>query len=154
MSGTILNGSYNHVALVKCGATLVRDNGDGTTYVEPAGLDISGYKTALLDIPVLAKKTAVKVEALRRIIALIPSGDANNYIIKEMNLLMQAVALVDKQAQGVVLTADEQATLTAYRNMKSGIDAIRSASNLIEQDIAASQDPATFDVAGSDRWPK
>lgn len=67
MSGAILNGSYNSAALVKCGATLVRDNGDGTIYVEPAGLDISGYDPNYTPVP-----QSVKLAQARK--ALIRSG--------------------------------------------------------------------------------
>ena len=41
----ILQGQYNHAALVKCGATYIKDMGDGTTYVEPNNLNISAYES-------------------------------------------------------------------------------------------------------------
>ena len=87
-----------------------------------------------------------KAEAQRRILAVIPQW-------KQANLTARGVELNTKVISGGVLTTAEQAELTAGFALWSKAKAIRTASDLIEQDIAASINLATFDVVNSARWP-
>lgn len=120
--------------------THAKDKWDGTAWNE-----IPRIKTQ--------KTSDCKQEALRRILLIVPGATSANFVTKEMNLLMQAASLIDKKAHGITLTADEMNTLTSYRDIKSRIDAVRSASDLIESDIAVSTNPAGFDIVNSPRWP-
>lgn len=74
------------------------------------------------------KIAAVKAEAQRRILAKWPDWKQRN------------------AALGLLEVSEVAAC-------KKWIADVKAASNLIEQDIQASADPASFDVAGSARWP-
>lgn len=95
----------------------------------------------------------VKAEAQRRILALDPSWTSENFVVKQMNLMMQVSALLDKKLGGATLTAAEDGLLAAARTIKANIDAIRSASDQVEADLLAAADPVGFNITASLRWP-
>ena len=142
----ILTGRYNHQALIKCGATFVRNEPDGNTYVEPDGLDMSNYGAFVLSVHRESKIAETKAEAQRRIYAIVPQW-------KQANLTARLGELHDKRLNGVALTSAEQNEVTAGFALWDKAKAIRAASDLIEADIKASTDPANFNVTGSPRWP-
>lgn len=72
---------------------------------------------------------AIKQEAQQRIIKLIPGADVSNYLIKELNLLMQDNGLNDILLHGGTLTATQQNLKVFFRGLKADIDAIRSLSD-------------------------
>ena len=121
---------------------------------KPTWAEMESYLPVALLGPARKKKILeTKAEAARRIVALVPSATSANVVIKELNLLMQGLSLIDKKQRGLLLTAAEETALSDYRTLKAKIDAVRDASNIIEADINASADPANFDVIGSLRWP-
>lgn len=114
-------------------------------------VDLAEYPDARGDLAawpavVRAQKISeVKAEAQKRILAIIPQW-------KQADLTARAVELIIKMTMGGTLTLVEKDEMAAGFELWSQVKAIRSASDLIEQDIAASTDPASFDVAGSSRW--
>lgn len=70
---------------------------------------------------------------------------------KQRNMTMRVVTLNGTSP----LTDEEQAELVAISAAWDEIDAIRAASDLVEQDLRAMDLEAalTFDIASSDRWP-
>lgn len=98
------------------------------------------------------KKQDAKTEARNRIIALIPNATEENFVTKELNLLLRGVRLVKKKDAGT-LTTDENVELDNLDAMGAKIEEIKAASNLIEQDVDLCQDPVNFDVVNSPRWP-
>lgn len=92
------------------------------------------------------KIAETKNEAQRRIYADVPHW-------KQHNLTARSVELMKKVQEGGVLTPEENAEFSAGLSVWDRVKAIRVASNLIEQDIAASADPKSFDVKRSPRWP-
>ena len=87
-----------------------------------------------------------KVEAQRRIYVLAPQW-------KQANLTARMVELHQKRLDLVLLTAAEQAEVTASQALWDKVKAVRAASDLIEADIQAAVDPSNFDVVNSPRWP-
>lgn len=148
----ILTGKYNHLALIKLGARFVRDEPDGNTYVEPDGLEVSGYAASVKSVTAERKIAEVKAEAKRRIIAQVPGASLENYRDKELIALMRSSRLLKKKEAGTITVA-EQAKLDALDATAAKVEAIITASDEIEADIAASADPANFDVVNSPRWP-
>lgn len=91
-------------------------------------------------------RAATKAEAQRRILAVIPQW-------KQANLTARGVELNTKVISGGTLTIAEQAELAAGFALWSKAKAIRTSSDLIELDIAASTNLDTFDIVNSTRWP-
>lgn len=92
------------------------------------------------------KIAEVKAEAQRRIYAILPQW-------KQANLTARGVEMNAKRIAGGTLTQSEQDEMAAGFALWGKVKAVRTASNLVEQDIQASTNPASFDVAGSTRWP-
>tara|TARA_R110000744_G_scaffold258077_2_gene373432 strand:+ start:1037 stop:1471 length:435 start_codon:yes stop_codon:yes gene_type:complete len=82
---------------------------------------------SLLDngIPEVIDVAAVKAEASRRILALIPAH-------KQVNYLARGSELLEIIASGGALTAEEEADRQAARAAWAGVSEIRAASNVIE----------------------
>lgn len=94
----------------------------------------------------------VKAEANRRIIALIPGATPRNWIHRQLNLLMQAVWLLDKGPEA--WTEEERGQITRLRALKSRIDAIRAASDQIERQIETAEDPYSVPIETNPLWPE
>lgn len=75
---------------------------------------------------------SIKEEAKRRIIALVPEWTAENHTEKQRNALMKASVLINKKADGGVLTTAESGTVTSYLTISNAIELIRAASNEAE----------------------
>lgn len=113
-------------------------------WIEVTSLDLSTAEW------VAQKVAETKAEAKHRIIAVFPGANAENYRDKELTALMRATRILKK---GGTATTKEIADLDALDAMGAKLEAIIAASDLIEADIAASTDPANFDVVNSPRWP-
>lgn len=109
-----------------------------------AALAAYDHRAAML----AAKVAAVKAEAGRRILAIIPDW-------QQRNLTARAAVLAAKgQANW---TADEAAEWSAGQALWNRANAIRTASNAIEADLAAIADGAAinaYDINHSARWPE
>jgi hypothetical protein len=81
----------------------------------------------LLDngVPEVIDFAAVKIEASRRILALIPA-------YKQVNTLARSSELLEILASGGTLTAEEEADRLAAKAAWAEVSAIRAASNVIE----------------------
>lgn len=110
------------------------------------------------------KKVEIKIEVQRRILTKLPGATLENYRDKELNYLARQAELEAiesgryRDATGALqpartLTAAEVDEIKSFVAFWNWVKANRNASNLIEADVAASTDPANFDVAGSSRWP-
>jgi hypothetical protein len=113
-------------------------------WVDAVGAPTDTEVAAYLSPPPTADD--VRNEAQRRIMALMGARDLNDCVIKQLNANKTAVALNDRRIGGGALTAEEEATATALRNLAVVIDAIRAASNLIEADPPA-------DYTDDKYWP-
>lgn len=106
----------------------------------------------------LAIKTAeVKAEAQRRIFARYPQWKQANLNGRTTKLLAIEAGKY-RDSTGVLqparaLTASEIQEIADASVAMAWIESVRAASGLIESDINAATDPASFDVAGSPRWP-
>lgn len=144
----------------KYGDWALQDDGDGP-YIkkwnraeqEPTATEINAAvaKAATKSARDL-KITETKAEAKRRIIAQFPGASLENYRDKELIALMRSSRLLKKKEAGTITVA-EQAKLDALDATAAKVEAIITASDEIEADIAASADPANFDVVNSPRWP-
>jgi len=101
-----------------------------------------------------------KREAQKRIIAIEAKWNDVNYVVKQLNALMVAVDFVFdivRRASDtgglVVLTATDMAVADQLRGKKAQIEAIRAASDLVEQDIADGLITDERGVVSSVRWP-
>ncbi len=87
-----------------------------------------------------------KETAYKKIVSIIPEW-------KQRNLLARVSELLEKKMDGI-LTAAESTKLDQLRTKwKSKIVPIRKASNLIEAEIIASSDPASYIVDPNPLWP-
>ncbi|MGB0683692.1 MAG: hypothetical protein ACPGOV_13340 [Magnetovibrionaceae bacterium] len=75
-------------------------------------------------------KTAIKAEARRRILDLVPEW-------QQANLNARANALNDKRLSGDTLSADEEAERAAMKMLWEAINAIRTKSDEIEASLSA-----------------
>lgn len=94
-------------------------------------------------------------EAQRRIaqaLGLTPDTPMEKLLVKEANMLMQAVALLDKQANGGALTQTEQDELAQMRAIKATVDAIRSAENAAAVEINRKLKKETVEAVQV-QWP-
>ena len=107
---------------------------------------VAELEVAVITVIRVIKIAECKAEAQRRIYAILPQW-------KQANLTARGVELNAKMLTGGTLTQAEKDERTAGFALWEKVKAIRAASNLIEQDILASADPANFDVANSPRWP-
>ena len=89
----------------------------------------------------------VRAEAQRRIIALVGARDAAHLEIIITNGLREAARLLQKEVDGVVLTVDEQTRKTLLAHVDMAIEAIRTASNVLEV-----MDPVPLDFADDAHW--
>ena len=120
----------------------------------------SEYNTYLSGIGQQNLKASVKAEAQKRIIAIEANWNDINYVVKQLNALMVAVDFVfnivsraDANGGLVALTQNDKAIASALQSKKTQIEAIRSASNLIEADIDAGTITDESGVVSSTRWP-
>ena len=142
-----------HEAMHAIGAISVNVSATDTLYT-PDNLDVSGLAAAEAGVSHAARRRKIietKAEARRRILVLVGATE-DNFIIKELNLMLRGVRLLKKKEAGTITLA-EQSELDALDAKGAQIEAIKTASNLIEADIAVSADPANFNVTGSPRWP-
>jgi|GEM_PF-5875227 len=98
--------------------------------------------------PLIEQRAAVKGEAQRRIVALTGKVALIDCIIKQSNASMRATELNDKRISGGVLTAEEEAEVTALRNLATAIKAIRAASDAVEI-----MTPIPLDYTANIYWP-
>jgi hypothetical protein len=95
--------------------------------------------------PVPPMADDVRVEAQRRIMALVGARDIQGCLIKQLNANMRANELNDYQHTRE-LTAEEAAEAAALRGLASMIKAVRAASNVLEPNPPA-------DYADNKYWP-
>ena len=111
------------------------------------------------ELPVirLDKIAGVKVEAQRRIFARYPQWKQANLHGRTTKLLaIEAGKYRDGTGalqSARALTVNEIQEIADASVAMAWIESVRAASGLIESDINAATDPASFDVAGSPRWP-
>ena len=74
----------------------------------------------------------IKDEAQARIIAQLPSGSPDNFVIKQMNIMMLNAELDDVVINGGILTVEQQALKGAFVTLKDNIKTIRSMSDAAE----------------------
>lgn len=75
---------------------------------------------------------AIKQEAQARIIAHLPGGSPDNFILKEINLMARFNELLDKKVDGVI-APDELVEMDSLRSLwKDKIKTIRSMSDIAE----------------------
>jgi len=86
----------------------------------------------------------IKDEAQARIISRLPSGSPDNFVIKQMNIMMLNAELDDIVINGGTLTAEQGAQKAAFVKLKDEIKRIRSMSDDAE---ANGDDVATFQAA-------
>lgn len=91
---------------------------------------------------------AVRMEAQRRIIALMGARDFQHCLIKQLNANMRANSLNDKRLLGDGLTSEEQIEAATLRGMETAIQAVRDASNVLE-----AMETIPLDFASNSRWP-
>ena len=91
-------------------------------------------------------KIKTKAEAQRRIYAIAPQW-------RQANMTARAMELAEKRLNQKALTQAELDEIASGFGLWNKIKTIRTASDLIEADIDATPDPASFDVARSTRWP-
>jgi len=101
-----------------------------------------------------------KAEAQKRIIAIEAQWNDVNYVVKQLNALMVSVDFVFDIVQrasdngGLVsLTPEDMAVSEQLRGKKAQIEAIRAASDLVEQDITDGLITDERGVVSSVRWP-
>lgn len=91
------------------------------------------YTQAEIDAKVeLDRVQTIKDEAQARIIALIPNANEENFIIKELNLVMLNAEIDKKRALGETLTTADLNSETLYVSLKDNIKTIRSMSDTAE----------------------
>ncbi len=106
----------------------------------------------------------VKIEAQRRILTRLPGATPENFRDKELNYIARRDELEAietgryRDETGTLqparaLTSAELAEIKTFVTFWNWVKANRAASNLIEAGIAASDNPASFDVVGSAWWP-
>jgi len=103
---------------------------------------------------------AVKREAQKRIIAIETKWNDMNYVVKQLNALMVGVDFVFEIVRRahdnggtITLTPTDIAISEQLRGKKAQIEAIRAASDLVEQDIAQGLITDEAGIASSVRWP-
>lgn len=74
----------------------------------------------------------IKDEAQARIISQLPEGSPDNFIIKQMNMLMLNAELDDIVINGGTLTIEQQALKDSFVSIKDAIKAIRDMSDIAE----------------------
>ena len=75
---------------------------------------------------------AIKLEAQARIIAQLPDGSPDNFVIKQMNILMANAELDDVLINGGVLTPEQLSLKDSFVILKDAIKKVRDMSNLAE----------------------
>ena len=90
-----------------------------------------------------------------KIIALVPEWNTSNFITKQMNMMMGGLIIVNQRGQRP-LTPQEETTVSDLEALSTQIEAIRSASDVIEADIInmSFNDLKTYDPLIDPRWPK
>jgi len=91
----------------------------------------------------------VKNTAKQKIIALIPGANEENYIEKEMNMLMRSNELLNKKIDGSI-SQDELNEIEENKALANQINAIRAASNMIENEIINN---ITYNYKETNIWP-
>jgi len=89
----------------------------------------------------------VRAEAQRRMMALVGARDAAHLEIIITNGLREASRLLQKEVDGVSLSADEQARKVALTQIDAAFEAIRAASNVLE-----AMSPVPADYADDRYW--
>jgi len=74
------------------------------------------------------RKLGIKAEAQKTIIRFLPSGTPDNFVIKELNLIMLNADLDDIVISGATLTAKQQTQKTSFRTLKIKIKDVRKMS--------------------------
>ena len=107
---------------------------------------VSTKEIYMLDAYVLE----VKAIAKQKIIDLIPGANKNNYIEKEMNLLMRSNELLNLKVDG---NSSEEISnqIEINKLLAVGIKAIRSASDLIEAEL---NNNILYNYKQSNIWPE
>ena len=105
------------------------------------------------------RKSETDDEANRRIGTSAQAGDIGTFLNipgwKKDNYILKANELIEKKAFGGTLTAQEQATLDALKNIWSQAKDIRNRSDVIKDDISALSnidDVKSYDIKHSIRW--
>lgn len=88
----------------------------------------------------------VRGEALRRMMLAVGARDERHLEIIQIKGHETAIALLDKKADGVQLTPEEDATVQGFRAVRMLFEAIRAASNVLEPSPPA-------DFADDRHWP-
>ncbi len=152
--------AINEVAIFESGAWVVKPDFRGEEwfidYDTMATVDSIGTPQGMTKQRPLATNEAlkqmVKEEASTRIIALQPNWTLQNHITKQINTLSDAAILMRKEAKGTA-TAQETTSLDQLESLKSQIDAIATASNLVDADIGAGLITDQSGINASDKWP-
>lgn len=105
---------------------------EGAGPIEQLIIESDKLRVVLSGIPITAND--VRYEAQRRIMALVGAQDINACIVKQLNALMRATELSNKQASGATWTEGESAEAAFLQSMADAIKAIRAASNVMEPD--------------------
>lgn len=104
-----------------------------------------------------AKVAGTKAEAQRRIFARYPQYKQANMQARHAEILAIESGHYRDQTGALQaarsVTAAENAELASFCVAWVWVKSVRTASDLIEADIAISADPANFDVVNSPRWP-
>ena len=90
----------------------------------------------------------IRAEASRRMIALLGARDVKHLEVIITNGLREAARLLQKEVGGVALTPEEAARKAALSQVDAAIEAIRTASNVLE-----AMSPIPADYAADSRWP-
>lgn len=141
-------GSALHDAIVKAGFWLRDRNGTWESSDDVAVQAIIDAFDPVAHYQAV-KIAEAKAEAQKRIFAIYPQW-------KQANMTARAVELQDIWRDVGEWTAQEQAESTALKAAWDAVNAIRTASDLIEADLAAMTDWQTilaFDVQTSEHWP-
>lgn len=89
--------------------------------------------------------TDVKSVAHKKIVAILPEW-------KQRNQLARTLELLDKKSAGSALTVEEQSEVDDIRAQWGRVQAIRSYSDTLEDELARSEDPLSVDINSG--WPE
>lgn len=103
--------------------------------------------STMKDVELARRVALVRNECQRRIMLLVGTpNDLNRCLIKQLNALMRATELTNRQAIGEELSSAEQAEAAALQSLADAIKALRAASNVLEAD-------PPDDYADDEHWP-
>lgn len=122
------------------------DLGSGEHVESEISVELSPSQQAALDAAARFRLVCLaKSVARRRILAIIPEW-------KQANATARAVEIVNARLSGTATPIDLQ-ELSNLSDVLAVVKAIRSASDLVEADIAAGVVTASAQVIGSKHWP-